>query len=133
MDDIQFTLSDNIGELDSVSVDDNIITEDKYSISDDKTQITLKKEFLLTLEDGTHTLVVESSNAINRFSFTVKAETTPSAPDNSTSDGQTNSTKTDIVFPKTGDSNSRIIWIYLSAFAGLILIIALKKHNKISR
>lgn len=133
MDDIQFTLSDNIGDLDSVSVDDNIITEDKYSISDDKTQITLKKEFLLTLEDGTHTLVVESSNAINRFSFTVKAETTPSAPDNSTSDGQTNSTKTDIVFPKTGDSNSRIIWIYLSAFAGLILIIALKKHNKISR
>lgn len=133
MDDIQFTLSDNIGDLDSVSVDDNIITEDKYSISDDKTQITLKKEFLRTLEDGAHTLVVESSNAINRFSFTVKAETTPSEPDTSTPDEQTNSTKTDIVFPKTGDSNSWIIWIYLSAFAGLVLIIAIKKHNKISR
>ncbi|MGN0536512.1 MAG: hypothetical protein ACI4M3_00875, partial [Acutalibacteraceae bacterium] len=74
MDDIQLPLSENIGDLISVSADDNIITEDKYSISDDKTQITLKKEFLLNLEDGVHTLVVESDDVINRFSFTVKAE-----------------------------------------------------------
>lgn len=141
MDDIQFTLSENIGDLISVSADDNIITEDKYSISDDKTQITLKKEFLLTLEDGTHTFVVESSDAINRFSFTVKSEATPSEPGSSTSDEPTNSTsneptnstKTDTGIPQTGESNSWKIWICLSAFAGLTLIIALRKRNKIIR
>ncbi|MGN0457331.1 MAG: hypothetical protein ACI4F2_10780 [Acutalibacteraceae bacterium] len=133
MDDIQLPLSENTGDLISVSADDNIITEDKYSISDDKTLITLKKEFLLTLEDGIHTLVVESSDAINCFSFTVKAETTLSEPGNSTSDEQTNSTKADMGIPQTGDSNSWKIWIYLFAFSGLILIIALKKHKKISR
>lgn len=131
MDDIQLPLSENIGDLISVSADDNIITEDKYSISDDKTQITLKKEFLLTLEDGIHTLVVETSDAINRFSFTVKAETTPSESDSSTADGQTNSTGTNIDIPQTGDSNSWKIWIYLSAFAGLTLIITFKKHKTI--
>lgn len=133
MDDIQLPLSENTVDLISVSADDNIITEDKYSISDDKTLITLKKEFLLTLEDGIHTLVVESSDAINCFSFTVKAETTPSEPGNSTSDEPTNSTKADMGIPQTGDSNSLKIWIYLFALSGLILIIALKKHNKISR
>lgn len=133
MDDIQLPLSENTGDLISVSADDNIITEDKYSISDDKTLITLKKEFLLTLEDGIHTLVVESSDAINCFSFTVKAETTQSEPGNSTSDEQTNSTKADMGIPQTGDSSSWKIWIYLFAFSGLILIIALKKHKKITR
>lgn len=132
MESIQLTLSDNIIDIISVSADDNIITEDKYSISDDKTQITLKKEFLLTLEEGTHTLVVESDNAINRFSFTVKAEATPSEPINSTSDESTNSTKTDDSVPQTGDSNSSNFLIYIAAFSGFILIIALKKRNKIS-
>lgn len=140
MADIQLTLSDNIGDniednigdLISVSADDNVITEDKYSISDDKTQITLKKEFLLTLEEGTHTLVVESDYAINRFSFTVKAEATPSEPINSTSDEPINSTKIDDYSPRTGDSNSSNFLIYIAAFSGFILIIALKKRNKIS-
>ena len=133
MDDIQLPLSENTGDLISVSADDNIITEDKYSISDDKTLITLKKEFLLTLQDGTHTIVVESGDAINRFSFTVEAEATPSEPGNSTSDEATNSTKTDTGIPQTGDSTPWKIWIYLSAFSGLTLTIALKKRNKISR
>ena len=92
-----------------------------------------QKEFLLTLEDGIHTLVVESSDAINCFSFTVKAETTPSEPGNSTSDEPTNSTKADMGIPQTGETNSWKIWVYLFAFSGLILIIALKKHKKISR
>lgn len=122
MDDIQLPLSVDIVDSVSVSADDIIITDDKYSFSDDKKQITLKKEFLLTLEDGMHTLVVESGDAISRFSFTVKAETAPTEPDEET--------KTDIDFPNTGDSNFGIIWVYLSVFAGLTLIIALKKHNK---
>ncbi|MDD6251418.1 MAG: hypothetical protein PUA85_02060 [Oscillospiraceae bacterium] len=122
MDDIQLPLSANIVDSVSVSVDDNIITEDKYSLSDDRAQITLKKEFLLTLEDGMHTLVVESADIVNRFSFTVKAETATSEPDEET--------KTDIDFPNTGDSSFGIIWIYLSVFAGLTLIIIIKKHNR---
>ena len=77
---------------------------------------------MLTLEDGIHTLVVESADIVNRFSFTVKAETIPSEPDEET--------KTDIDFPNTGDSSFGIIWIYLSVFAGLTLIIIIKKHNK---
>ena len=101
---------------------DIVITADKYSLSDDRAQITLKKEFLLTLEDGMHTLVVESADIVNRFSFTVKAETAPSEPDEET--------KTDIDFPNTGDSSFGIIWIYLSVFAGLTLIIFIKKHNR---
>ncbi|MDD5945122.1 MAG: LPXTG cell wall anchor domain-containing protein, partial [Clostridia bacterium] len=130
MDDIQLTISDNIGDLISVSADDDIITEDKYSISDDKTLITLKKEFLLTLEDGAHTFVVETDDAIDRYSFTVQSETTPSESDISTAD---ESTKTDTGIPQTGDSSPWKIWIHLSAFAGLTLIIALKKRNKMSR
>ena len=130
MDDIQLPISENTGDLISVSADDNIITEDKYSISDDKTLITLKKEFLLTLEDGTHTFVVESDDAIDRYSFTVQSETTPSESDISTADEPT---KTDTGIPQTGDSTPWKIWIYLSTFAGLTLTVALKKRNKISR
>ena len=88
---------------------------------------------MLTLQDGTHTIVVESGDAINRFSFTVEAEATPSETGNSTSDEATNSTKTDTGIPQTGDSTPWKIWIYLSAFSGLTLTIAFKKRNKISR
>ncbi|MGN0461195.1 MAG: hypothetical protein ACI4HZ_01995, partial [Ruminococcus sp.] len=149
MDDIQLPFSDDIGDLISVSADDNIITEDKYSISDDETQITLNKEFLLTLEDGEHTLVVESSDAISRFSFTVNNKTTPSesgeqkksgktdaeniptGPNKSTPDETNNSTKTDIDSVQTGDSHSWKFWICLFAFSGLTLIVTFKKHKKI--
>ncbi|MGN0536511.1 MAG: LPXTG cell wall anchor domain-containing protein, partial [Acutalibacteraceae bacterium] len=63
---------------------------------------------------------VESDDVINRFSFTVKAEPdTPSEPD--------------IDNPQTGNTNSWKIWVYLSVFAGLTLIITFKKRNKIIR
>ncbi|MGN1457334.1 MAG: PT domain-containing protein [Acutalibacteraceae bacterium] len=157
MEHMQIPISKNIIEnLISVSADNFIIAkEDKYKISEDKTQILLEKDFLLSLEEGEHTLDVDSKDAIYRFSFTIEDEansfepnnsaseeptnvtsdeptnSTPDEPTNSASDEPTNSTKTDSDIPPTGDSDSWKIWIYLSAFAGLTLIITFKKRNNI--
>lgn len=141
MQDLHFPISEDAGSVISVSADGNIIDKDKYSISEDKTQITLSKEFLLTLESGTHTLAVESGNAINSFSFTVDSKSTPSEPDNSEPDNSkpdekpSPSTDTNIDAPKTGDSNS---WVYMAVLAsamGLIIFINIKvnKKNKITK
>lgn len=131
MQDLHFPISENAGNVISVSADGNVIDKDKYSVSEDKTQITLSKEFLLTLESGTHTLAVESSNAINSFSFTVASKSTPSEPDNSVSDEKpSSSTDTNIDAPQTGDSNIWKIWICISIFSVIAIITVSQKAKK---
>lgn len=131
MQDLHFPISENAGNVISVSADGNVIDKDKYSVSEDKTQITLSKEFLLTLESGTHTLAVESGNAINSFSFTVAYKSTTSEPDNSVSDEKpSSSTDTNIDAPKTGDSNSWVYMAVLTSAMGLIIFINIKANKK---
>lgn len=71
-DNLVITFSGNVENLETVKVNDVVIDESKYTITSGSTIVTLKKEYLQTLDKGTYTLKVSySDGASASASFSV--------------------------------------------------------------
>lgn len=131
---LELPIYNNIDNIVSVSLDDSIIDKDKYSFSDDKTRIILDKEFLRSIGNGTHMLIIEYDNEIDSCSFTIAYEENTSKPDNSTPDNSiqdnpTNSITSNVDIPQTGSSDVWKLFLYISMFSAVTIIIS-KKAKK---
>ena len=141
MNELQIPVLGENKEIIAVSLDGKNIDNDKYSVSEDKTQITLNKELLLTLDDGVHTLAVKYYNGTDTFSFTVASETVSTVSDNSDNKQTSNvsdistpqkdsETNTNNTTPQTGDSSDWIGYTAVLIVVMGIIIVNLKPKGK---
>ncbi|MGO5052730.1 LPXTG cell wall anchor domain-containing protein [Lachnospiraceae bacterium LCP25S3_G4] len=117
--DITFRSDADFKSFEKVLVDEVEISPDNYIASEGSTIITLKKEFVKTLSEGAHTISIVSKDGIAQASFTISRRAGAdvqvdhvnkvTAISKNTNQNQS---------PKTGDSNSAILWLS-------VLIIAL--------
>ena len=109
---LRFTANADYGKFMSVSVDNSVISSDKYTVQSGSTIVTLKAAYLSTLSVGRHTLRVNFTDGYAQTTFTVNGY---------------------IDIPKTGDSSTPTLWlgIMLMAGAGLAasLVIRRKRQN----
>ncbi|MEA4932905.1 MAG: X2-like carbohydrate binding domain-containing protein [Lawsonibacter sp.] len=95
----EFVVNAPLSKFDgSVTVDDNTVDIDGYTISEGSTTVTLKASYLQTLSVGKHTLRINFTDGYAQTTFTVIA----SASDN----------------PPTGDSSMPWLWIGILALSG---------------
>ncbi len=68
-----FVCNMTLDEVTVIMVDGNAITPEKYLLESD-TSLTLKGEYLNSLDEGSHTLVIKTSSGTAQTSFSVTAE-----------------------------------------------------------
>ena len=121
--DLSFRSNDSYVNFQKVKVDGNIISEDKYEVSQGSIIVTLKNSYLNTLSEGNHTLSIVSTGGTATTNFTITRDNNnqsgntnngntnnPSSgtnngqgtPSNGTNNGENNPT----LKPSTGDSNT---------------------------
>ena len=120
--DLSFKSNDSYDNFNSVKVDGNFISDDKYDVRKGSIIVTLKNSYLNTLSEGSHTLSIVSTNGEASTSFTITRDNNnqsgntntdnnnnPSSstnngqgnPSNGTNNGEDNPT----LKPSTGDTN----------------------------
>ena len=125
---LEFTANGNFSFFEAVEVDGEVIGAGNYTAVAGSTVVTLKAEYLKTLETGKHTLAVVYSVGADEHStdeceFTVKAK-----PKKSDSAAETTPPEDNV--PPTGDSTGTLGWalVMLSSMAALAVIFRKKKE-----
>ena len=129
-----FTADEDFAKFESVAVDGQIISADKYTAKSGSTIVELKKDYLNTLSAGEHTVTVNwvDGSASTKI-MVAKQSTTTEATTESTTTATTENTVPNDKTPETGDNvgiDMLIVLIVLSGM-GILAIISLdKKHNR---
>ena len=113
-----------------VYIDDEYVSEDNYTSKEGSTIITFKDEYLKTLDDGEHTLVVALSDEYGTYGKATTKFTISKAEVAETENVEKNETKpTKISYsPKTGDNVA--IYTSLLAIASLgVAVILINRKN----
>ena len=80
-----------------VAVDGEILSADKYTLSEGSTIVKLTAEYLNTLKAGTHTLAIQSASGTATTEFTISEKPNPG------------------LSPETGDPADPVLWSCLAA------------------
>lgn len=141
-DTLTFRANGDVSKFTGVKVDDNLISDDNYTVISGSTVITLKTDYLKTLSVGKHMLTVVYNDGDCSTNFEVKAEQnnggndTPDKPDdgNITPDKPNDENYNSDKAPQTGDSNNLVMWIALLFVNGGALtgIVIFSKKKKLS-
>lgn len=129
-----FTADVDFAKFESVAVDGQIISADKYTAKSGSTIVELKKDYLNTLSAGEHTVTVNwvDGSASTKI-MVAKQSTTTEATTESTTTATTENTVPNDKTPETGDNvgiDMLIVLIVLSGM-GILAIMSLdKKHNR---
>lgn len=107
-DDLTVTFSGHLDNLETVEVNDEVLDEDNYSLTSGSTIVTLKEDYLKTLDKGTYTLKVNYLDGAS-------ASTTFLITDNN---------------PKTADNIVSSIILMSIALIGIIYIMFSKNYKK---
>ena len=105
-----------------VTVDDNELSEEFYSLAEGSTIVTLKADYLKTLEPGDHTLAIVSLNGTARTAFTIAiAEDATELEPGRGENEEPTSAETAVVNPATGNTSNPVLWTVLVIASGLTL------------
>lgn len=99
---ITIKVPEKVGRIIKVTVDGKELSGDDYTVTGNPPTVTLKPEFLKTLGDGTHTILIQGENGYVETTFTVKkadkeTDTTEKASGAGQSTGAKTGDETDVV------------------------------------
>ena len=69
--DLVFTVDLKDYMLGSIKLDDKVVSSDNYTLSENDTKLTVKKDYLATLENGEHTFTITTLGGTCEFKITV--------------------------------------------------------------
>ena len=129
-----------------VLVDDETLAPENYELSEGSTVVTLKEDYLNTLEAGAHTVAVkyEGDKVSEKASITIVGETensdgessdTESSTTESSAGGEESQKDENSDNPKTGDSLGlyAAVALMLISFLGMAIVTVLKKKAAAER
>lgn len=117
--DLTFIFSGDFNKLSSVKVNDKELKEDSYTKKSGSTIITLNKNYLSTLANGTYTLKVEyNDGGYVKTDFVIKNE--EKLEENTTKEGTTTKPSNNEEVPKTFDNLQISILVALLSFVCLL-------------
>ena len=113
-----FRSSADFSDFLKVLVDGKEIPADNYTVKEGSTIVTLKAEYLKTLNAGKHTLSIVSTIGSADTEFTLEADTEPEKPNTDS--------------PQTGDNSNMMLWVALLFVSGgaLTAFTVVKKRKK---
>lgn len=135
---LTFTADVDFAKFESVAVDGQIISADKYTAKSGSTIVELKKDYINTLSEGQHTITVNwvDGSASTKI-MVAKQSTTTEATTEATTESATTATTENTVptdkTPETGDNvgiDMLIALIVLSGMGILAFMSLDKKHNR---
>ncbi|MBM6971913.1 FIVAR domain-containing protein [Mordavella massiliensis] len=126
--DAVFASSADYNKFVKVLIDGVELSADNYVVTEGSTVVTLKKEYVATLAEGTHTISIVSTDGIASTEFTVKKnqDVKPGDSDNigdadsknpSQNNGNTQTRPAGNISARTGDNSPVMIWAALAAAA----------------
>lgn len=79
--DVTIELSDDFGEVTKVIIDGEELSSNDYSITTEPLKVVIKSDYLGNLEDGEHTIYIESSESYTEINIIVYTENIPTKQD----------------------------------------------------
>lgn len=121
---------EEVGKIIKVTVDGEELSGDNYTVTGNPPVVTLKPEFLKTLGDGTHTILIQGENGYVETTFTVKKAETETDKKTDTTEKASGAGQSTGV--KTGDETNVIGWgtVMLLSVAFAIACAASKRKQK---
>lgn len=112
-----------------VKINGNVIDASNYTAKSGSTVITLKSEYLKSLEIGTYNLTVVYIDGEGDTTFTIKGAAKPNDPV-MPDPGQTNTVSKDISSPQTGDITNIALLMSLFIVSSGTLVFVYRKRKK---
>lgn len=112
-----------------VKINGNVIDASNYTAKSGSTVITLKSEYLKSLEIGTYNLTVVYIDGEADTTFTIKGAAKPNNPVMPDA-GQTNTVSKDISSPQTGDITNIALLMSLFIVSSGTLVFVYRKRKK---
>lgn len=127
---ITIKVPEEVGKIIKVTVDGEELSGDNYTVTGNPPVVTLKPEFLKTLGDGTHTILIQGENGYVETTFTVKKAETETDKKTDTTEKASGAGQSTGV--KTGDETNVIGWgtVMLLSVAFAIACAASKRKQK---
>ena len=133
---LKFVANGDFSKFTGVKVDGTLVASDKYIAVSGSTVITLKKDYLITLSVGKHTLTIVYNDGECSTEFEIKAASITSSTDSTGNNSGSTSSKvnkpdtSETTSPKTGDTNNMFLWFIILFVSGSVTIGTLMVHRK---
>lgn len=129
---ITIKVPEEVGKIIEVTVDGKELSGDDYTVTGNPPVVTLKPEFLKTLGDGTHTILIQGENGYVETTFTVKKAETET--DKKTDTTEKTSGAGQSTGAKTGDETDVASWTTVLLLSLAILLAAgIRQQRKAKR
>lgn len=135
-DTLKFVANGDFSKFTGVKLDGTLVAADKYTAVSGSTVITLKKDYLITLSVGKHTLTIVYNDGECSTEFEIKAASITSSTDSTGNNSGSTSSKvnkpdtSETTSPKTGDTNNMFLWFIILFVSGSVTIGTLMVHRK---
>ena len=130
---LKFVANGDFSKFTGVKVDGTLVAADKYIAVSGSTVITLKKDYLITLSVGKHTLTIVYNDGECSTEFEIKAASITSSTGNNSGSTSSKVNKPDTsetTSPITSDTNNMFLWFIILFVSGSVTIGTLMVHRK---
>ena len=133
---LKFVANGDFSKFTGVKVDGTLVAADKYIAVPGSTVITLKKDYLITLSVGKHTLTIVYNDGECSTEFEIKAASITSSTDSTGNNSGSTSSKvnkpdtSETTSPITSDTNNMFLWFIILFVSGSVTIGTLMVHRK---
>ena len=130
---LKFVANGDFSKFTGVKVDGTLVAADKYIAVSGSTVITLKKDYLITLSVGKHTLTIVYNDGDCSTEFEIKAASITSSTGNNSGSTSSKVNKPDTsetTSPITSDTNNMFLWFIILFVSGSVTIGTLMVHRK---
>ncbi|WP_456082324.1 X2-like carbohydrate binding domain-containing protein [Mediterraneibacter sp.] len=133
---LKFVANGDFSKFAGVKVDGTLVAADKYIAVSGSTVITLKKDYLITLSVGKHTLTIVYNDGECSTEFEIKAASITSSTDSTGNNSGSTSSKvnkpdtSETTSPITSDTNNMFLWFIILFVSGSVTIGTLMVHRK---
>lgn len=133
---LKFVANGDFSKFTGVKVDGTLVAADKYIAVSGSTVITLKKDYLITLSVGKHTLTIVYNDGECSTEFEIKAASITSSTDSTGNNSGSTSSKvnkpdtSETTSPITSDTNNMFLWFIILFVSGSVTIGTLMVHRK---
>lgn len=140
---LSIKVPEEVGRIEKVIVDGKELDPDDYTITGDPPTVTLKPEYLNTLSEGKHTILLQGENGDVEMTFTVKKDSGTEEPTEATKKPagtetpKTTSAKTQTsggsqsAGGKTGDETNLALWASVMLLSlSLFVVLNIRRQGK---
>lgn len=129
---ISIKVPEAVGRIIKVTVDGKELSADNYTVTGNPPTVTLTPEYLKTLGDGTHTILIQGENGYVETTFTVKKAETETDKKTDTTEKASGAGKS--MGTKTGDETDVASWTAVLLLSlGILLAAGIRQQRKAKR